>query len=216
MEEKKENGENGIDGGVSTEELSQQIEQLKSDKTGMTEQIKELRRRAQEKEEELARVLAAHQPEPKKVENGDVEGTVQRLLQQERQKDAETNKGKAFSKFLQEHKEFDPGNDDTGMKRDALEKAFSRLNTVGAYSVDDFIAHLTDAAKISGISLSEKKEGGSVLHKFASMDTEGASAGKQKGTTNKLNAEQEKLRSEKGWTVEKYLQMKEKYPTIIL
>ena len=34
--------------------------------------------------------------------------------------------------------------------------------------------------------------------------------------TNTLLPEQEKLRQEKGWTVEKYLQMKAKYPRIVL
>ncbi len=54
-----------------------------------------------------------------------------------------------------------------------------------------------------------------VLNSLASTPS-GDSTPKSAGANSQLSARQEELRKEKGWTVEKYLQMKEKYPKIVL
>lgn len=213
MEEKEEGGIEEPVVVPSLEELSKEIERLKDDKSGMTEQIKELRKRAQEAEDRAKQTIV---PEDKQPQETDVQKAVQQVLQQERSKEAERNRALAFEKFLSQHKEFHPENDGTGMKQDALRKAFSRLNVSTAVSIEEFTSYLSDAARLSGIDLEKSKNQESVLHQFATMPLDGGGAGKKEPDKDKkLTPEQEKIRKERGWSIEKYIETKSKHPTIV-
>lgn len=58
---------------------------------------------------------------------------------------AQANKTAAFEKFVTEHSEFNPENDPTGLKRDALQKKFNQFNTDGLSKVEEFISVIGDA-----------------------------------------------------------------------
>ena len=59
--------------------------------------------------------------------------------------DAKANKKAAFEKFVAENKEFNPENDPTGLKRDALQKKVDRFNTEGLTTVDEFLSVIGEA-----------------------------------------------------------------------
>lgn len=66
-------------------------------------------------------------------------------LQEKAASDAKANKKAAFEKFITEHKEFNPENDPTGLKRDALQKKFDRFNTDGLSSIEEFLPVIGEA-----------------------------------------------------------------------
>lgn len=59
--------------------------------------------------------------------------------------DAKANKIAAFEKFIAEHKEFNPENDPTGLKREALLKKVNQFNTDGLAKVEEFFSVIGDA-----------------------------------------------------------------------
>ena len=58
---------------------------------------------------------------------------------------AQANKKAAFEKFVTEHKEFNPENDPTGLKRDALQRKFNSFNTDEFTKVEEFLSVIGDA-----------------------------------------------------------------------
>lgn len=86
-------------------------------------------------------------PDPNKVltEDEKVASIVEGILQKKESSNAQANKKAAFEKFVTENKEFNPDNDPTGLKRDALQKKFNRFNTDGLISVDEFLSVIGEA-----------------------------------------------------------------------
>ena len=65
----------------------------------------------------------------------------------------------------------------------------------------------------SKLEVATKQRNEQVLNRMAS--TPSADPNPAATETNQLSTEQEKLRKDKGWTAEKYLSMKAKYPDIV-
>lgn len=116
----------------------------------LVEEIKELRLKlgvtqglldAKEKEPEI---------DPNKVLTDDekLELLLEKKLKEKDALNAQANKKAAFEKFVAEHKEFDPENDLTGLKRDALQKRVNQFNTDGLKTVEEFLSVIGDANKL--------------------------------------------------------------------
>ena len=186
----------------TVEELTAQLAETK---TGMTEQIKDLRKKLQE----ALLVKPAEQPP---TNESDVEKAVRQVLEKNRKGEAERNRIDALNRFWISHKEFHPDNDITGLKNEALMASLKRLNTTGNYSTEAILKDFEDAHRL--MSNNQSTQAKSDLNKIASTTSTPGSPTTTEGS--KLSPEQEKLRKEKGWTEEKYLKMKAKYPQVIL
>lgn len=86
-------------------------------------------------------------PDPNKVltDEKKLELLLEKKLKEKEALGAQANKEAAFKKFVAENKEFDPSNDPTGLKRDALQKKFNRFNTDGLSSVEEFYSVIGEA-----------------------------------------------------------------------
>jgi len=74
-----------------------------------------------------------------------LEALLDKKLNEKAASDAKANKKAAFEKFIAENKEFNPDNDSTGLKRDALQKKLDRFNTEGLFSVNEFLTVIGEA-----------------------------------------------------------------------
>lgn len=74
-----------------------------------------------------------------------LEALLDKKLKDKAALDAKANKKAAFEKFVAENKEFNPENDPTGLKRDALQKKVDRFNTEGLTTVDEFLSVIGEA-----------------------------------------------------------------------
>ena len=183
------------------------------EKKGMVEQIVALRAQKNElliaggkKEEKDA------EPQPQK--SNEVEETVHSILAKNKEEQILRNRKIALGKFYVAHKEFAPENDVNGVRMDAFNAALSRINSSDSFEVDEILKDFEDALVfIPGYKSQDEKGVRSVLSDHASMPNEGNAPVKR--VESKLSAEQEAIRLQKGWTVDKYLQMKEKYPKLV-
>ncbi len=89
-------------------------------------------------------------PEPPKVLTDDekIALAVEKVLKGKESSNAQANKIAAFEKFITDNKEFNPENDPTGLKRDALKKKFNQFNTEGLFTIEEFISVIGDAKKL--------------------------------------------------------------------
>ena len=192
------------------EQLKSENEQLEKDKKGLTEQLISERKK---KQEALALARGNKPEDPEKEEEGekdkkDPEKIVRKVLDENRAKRQEANKLKALHKFWEKNPQFDPENDISGLKMDIVNKALERFNTINSVEVEDILIDYTDVLK-----LIKKDED---VEQDVQLDTSlGGITKTIGGKKYSLTSEQEKLRKEKGWTVDKYVEMKLKYPRVI-
>jgi DNA-binding phage protein len=114
---------------------------------GLVEQIKELRLKLGVTEGLLKEKEQNSGFDPNKVltDEEKLEALLDKKLKEKAALDAKANKIAAFEKFIRENKEFDPGNDPTGLKRDALQKKFNQFNTDGLSKVEEFLPLIREA-----------------------------------------------------------------------
>ncbi|RLF89002.1 hypothetical protein DRN43_04665 [Thermococci archaeon] len=193
------------------EELTEKLKKEQVDKAGLIEQIKELRKRAQEAE---ARAGVTSSEPKREEEKDEITKKVYSVIQKEREKEIKENRVKALRIFWKKHPEFNPENDITGLRMQTLNQSLSRLNTSNSRTVEEILADYEDALKISPFAqTSASSQPVSITGREATTSSLPAKPKTAEGT--RLTPEQEKLRKEKGWSVEKYLEMKAKYPKII-
>ena len=190
---------------------STEVKQLKEDKKGLVGQLKNLRIKNQQQE-----VLLQTRPStPKNGEDEEPEDktktTVLNVLQEEKDKERKENSIAALETFQTTHPEFHPENDISGLRMDRLNRKLSTFNMQGLTSVDSILTIYEDAYKLTQES-PMPTETPVDMSSEASTPT-GTPA--PKVTDTRLSPEEEEIRIGKGWTVEKFLDMKEKYPDVI-
>ena len=193
------------------EDLQAKIVQLETDKEGMADQLKEQRRKKQEAEALLV--------EPKKVEKviegeDETDKKIRLVLAKERDIEVKDNRIKALHKFWEGNPEFNPENDTAGIRMEKVNQVLkSRFNISKSRSVSQLLADYQDAVDY----MNKGKEENQTDTSDAADASSPTVASTPKVTEGgKLTSEQEKLRKEKGWTVEKYLKLKEKHPDIVV
>ena len=164
MSEKKEgvntpsNDDNIVS--LSREEYDKLVEERANDaqaKSNLTNEIKELREKKQEIEEELKTAL--EKPASTPAENFSDEitpekiaelasSTVKNILMEKESELASKNKSEAFEDFIKSNKRFHPENDEAGLKRSALEKKLKMFNTDSLKSREEFLSVLESASKL--------------------------------------------------------------------
>ena len=208
-----EPGDGTEEEGSEESDDQKRIKELVKDKEGLIGQVKDQREKRQTAEEKLEKAL-----EPKPGDGGeapsDAENVVRKVLSDERLKESKLNRETALETFLEKNKFYHKDNDPTGLRREKLKSTLNRLNTSESHSVANHIRDLEDAAKLISV-----ETGGTPpvdLGSAASEPKAGAGGQPNSSDGQELNAVQEALRKEKGWSVEKYLEMKEKYPSVIV
>ncbi len=193
------------------EDLQVEITQLKTDKEGMSEQIIGLRKKKQEAEALLV--------EPKKVEKviegeDETDKKIRLALAKERETEVKDNRIKSLHKFWEGNPEFNPENDTAGIRMEKVNQVLkSRFNISKSRSVSQLLTDYQDAVDY----MNKGKEENQTDTSDAADASSPTVASTPKVTEGgKLTSEQEKLRKEKGWSVEKYLKLKEKHPDIVV
>lgn len=151
--------------------------------------------------------------EPAKSDIDEIDRRITERFKKEEAEVKKKNKVQAFELFWGKFKEFHPENDITGVRHQNLLSALSRINMSTSSSVEDFYKDIVDAAKLSGLVKEQPRQGTSILNKEAS--TASVSSTPKSTTPNPLSAAQEKIRLERGWTVEQFLERKAKHPSIL-
>jgi len=197
----------------TVEELKAENAQLELDKIGMEEQIVEQRTKKQEAEALLLGKVEVKEPakeeeDPEKKE--DAASIVNSILNKKEKETKDKNRISALKKFWTENPEFNPANDVSGVRMGLVNSAMERLNTSKSVSVEEILEDYSDSLKL--IRDSKDKRTRDIL-----LDTSigGKTKSEVKVEDTRLTPEQEKLRLEKGWTVERYLEMKAKYPRVV-
>lgn len=198
------------------ENLQKENEELTGANVALTSSVTELRTKLQEERAGNAAAPPVETPPtetPVGQKPDEVKELVLSTLAEERRVAAKENGKKALHKFWEVHPEFNPANDTTGLRAEALDAALKRLNTAGSSTVDEIISDYEDALKLMGQS-EKGTTPESVLDAHASSSPVSHPPTSTPGG-GKLTSKQEKLARDKGWSVEKYLNMKDKYPTVI-
>ena len=210
----QEDDESQVD--LSEEELLEIVKRLEEDKEGMQSQIIELRKRAREAEFASQHSDEDSDDESEEEDDDDddpVERVVEKVLQRERAEKRKKNRTTALNRFWKSHPEYHPENDTNGLRMQNLEKTLNRrFNTSSSFEVEDIVQDLEDAHNYLSPEQSNREEVD--ISEYAPT-SKTPSASNRVDDSKRLNTEQERHRKRKGWSVEKYLEMKSKYPDII-
>lgn len=195
----------------ATEDDKAKIARLEAAVNALTDSIQNLRAKkameALEGEGQSPDLTPDNKP---KSEVDDVDKKIQEYFKRERESAKRVNKETALKNFFEKNKEFHPENDITGIRYQSLIKSLSRINMSSSNSVEDFYKDIEDAARLSGLIKENPKQDAPIINKEASMSD---TATPPKSTVViKLTPAQEKIRQESGWTVEKFVKLKTKYP----
>lgn len=121
---------------------------------------------------------------------------------------AEANKKAAFEKFVTENSEFNPANDPTGLKRDALQKKFSQFNSEGLTTVEEFTSVIKDAKRLL-IGSDNLSETSGEINLPNPPKSQGNTGGKK---VEELTPKELKLAQTTGKTKEQILKLKNSNP----
>lgn len=153
-------------------------------------------------------------PDPNKVltEDEKIALKVKEILNSEKASDAQANKKAAFEKFVTDDMEFNPENDPTGLKRDALQKKFNQFNTDGLSTVEEFMAVIGDAKTLLKGN-DTRLEPSKVKTPYSNVPTPQS---KPNGREEEVLSPQEiKLADSTGRTKEELLKIKLKHPDLV-
>jgi len=194
----------------TVEGLNAEIEELgqksEAEKGGLVEQIKALRIKLHEAAE-------AAKVKPESTPSGtsdDVEAKVMSVLAKQRAEEAKGNRIAALRMFWEKYPEYSPENDLAGLKMEKVGQALNRINS-SSHMPSEVLKDYEDALILMGVT--PKKTDTSKMNDYAG--TPGSTSTPRTVESNKLTPDEDKLRREKGWTVDKFLKMKEKYPDIV-
>lgn len=199
------------EGAEETPPTKEQVEQLEKDKKGLTEQLIAQRTKTQVAEAKLNTVSPTPVKEEEEGEKDETEVKVLNILQGEKDKEREGNTVNALEAFQKEHPEFNPENDISGLRMDGLNRKLQQFNMQGLTSVSEILSIYEDAYKLTqenNTSTEEKVDMGEEA-------TIPSATQPPKAADVRLSPEEETIRQEKGWSVEKYLKIKEEHPDII-
>lgn len=202
--------------------LNQEIATLKADKENVIGELQEDRVKRREKDDAIAELQKALKEATdaaaRKGDASDVAAVVKSVLNEElstrEASKAKSNKIAAVERFVKENSVFNPDNDPTGKKREALETAVNRFNTDGLVEVEDFFSIVADAARLLGVDTAPKVPGEREVPNPYTSTTRNSITPKLTDDTE-LTVAEKKLIEQNGWTKERFMKLKEKMPSYI-
>lgn len=206
------------DGSSEGQNISKQIVEenakLKESLNNVVEEIKSMREAKRLLEQEVEKLKTkpdeGNKPDPDEEK---ISKTVFTILEREKASKAQSNKKEAFESFIKEHKEFDPSNDPTGLKRQALENKLSRFNTSGVVEKGDFYSLIEDAHNLLVSRGTDTKNSSEEYTPYTSTTV----SVKQPTIVSdkELTPREKELIERNGWTKEKYLKLKTTNPSFL-
>ena len=181
-------------------ELEGKNDELKGSNTNIVEELKKIRKEKQELEQKLTT----------DEEGDDVTETVKKVLSEERQGEADSNKNEALENFISNHKEFHTDNDEGEIKASALKREFEALKSDNIYAVRDFEKLYEKALKL--MPTNEQPKPDTVP---ADQSTPPAGGSPPIVSQSNLTDKEKKLLKDSGFSEEKYLELKQKNPNYI-
>ena len=181
------------------DKLKLELDQEKKAKSGLVEELKAERKRRQE--------LEVKPPEPK----DEVDLKIQEALKGERDRIAVGNKEIARKVFQEANKEFDSGNDPSGLKMAALEREFNSFNTNELSTIEEFTTVFQRAKRL--LSQDSRPDDSVVVTPDAT--TPNSPSTPRTRVDSKLSPEEQQVLKQLGWTEERYLKVKLAQPDFV-
>ena len=196
---------------IPVEIADDKVKEVAKVNTQLVEEIKDLRLKLGITEGLLKDKDKKPEIDPNKqlTDEEKLELLLDKKLQEKEALDAQANKKAAFEKFVTDNKEFNPENDPTGLKRDALQKKFNRFNTEGLTNVDDFLTVIGEAKTLllgndkpidTSKSINSYSNPGKINNNISG------------GRESKLTPKELKLAQQTGKSEEQILKLKQKNP----
>lgn len=206
-----------VPAGKTPDELTAEIAKLQQDKESLVGETTELRRSRADKETEITSLKEllkqATEKNNSNPEEERIATIVAKTLAIKESERAISNRKAAFDRFVDSHKEYHPDNDPGGLKRAALERELTELNSwkVGV-EVDDLVKSIGKAdAYLRGHDTTRHTETPATPYS-STPSTPPASPGRKDA---KVSETEQKLIDRNGWTEEHFLSIKAKMPDFV-
>lgn len=195
-------------------ELTDEEKEAARDKESLVGELKDLRTKYSITKDLLDKSKEVTPPPPKTPETEDekIAQKVREVLDSEKASNAQANKKAAFEKFVKENKEFNPENDPTGLKQEALKSKFNRFNSDGLTTIEEFTA-LIGEAKILLVGNDSQPETPKVTTPYSSTPTPRGNPPAKNDEV--LTPKELKLAEQTGRTKEEVIKLKLKHPDLI-
>jgi hypothetical protein len=173
------------------------------------EEIKQLREKKQAAEAERDLALAKLNGQG----GDDVKATVHSILAEEKSKEFEKVRDESLEDFKNTHKElFAEANDAGGIKFEAFKKHLAKLNLSGLTTAKQLKEAYEDALILMNKGKTQSPANGGGGSPFTPNNS-GGNPHSEEGS--QLDASEQKLIQQIGWTEEKYLEQKKKRPSYV-
>lgn len=134
---------------------------------------------------------------------------LEKKLKEKEALSAKANKQAAFEKYIAEHAEFNPENDPTGLKKEALLKKINQFNTDGLKTIEEFTSVIGDA-KILLLGTDKTTDTSRDINPYSNPPkTNNIPPGNK---SNDLSSKELKLMQQSGVSKEKILKLKATNP----
>ena len=192
---------------AENEILQSNKEELNQVKEKLVNEVKELRSKKQVAEQLAEELKQAKEKKEPSTETPEVLDEVKKILEQNKQQAVKKQQEKAMNEFLSNHPEFSEANDVAGIRLSALQSKLERFSLSGMEDKDDFLAAFEDANALLGNVEKTKEDTNEVV-----TTPVGSKTPKSGDSTNLSAAEQKFVNEKFGGNVERYKELKEKYP----
>lgn len=188
------------------QEKDEALQKAEADKTATVGELKDLRAKKQELEKSLEE---SKKPQTTEPEAQTTEEQFEAFLQKKQQEEAKANREKAIEEFRASNHEFSEAADPGGIKFAAFERELKKFNLSDLSSTDDFKSRFREVHDF--MNRGEKPDETVNTYK----GTQKAPAEPPSGNEKALDAVEKKLIDNMGWSVDRYLALKEKMPAYI-
>jgi len=186
------------------QELIEKIANLEQDKANTVGELQSVRKERAELKEKLELL--------NKEEEGDVEKTVKEVLSVREKENAKKAFQNSVDSFKSKHSEFENSNDAGGIKFKLFERELSKFNLEGLTSENEFNKRLEEVYEF--MNRGKKDNAPTNNNPYAATPNSGGAAPRVDDLPN-LSSKEKSLLKSNGWSLERYLKVKEKRPDYI-
>jgi hypothetical protein len=196
---------------ILSEDVQKTLDEMKQTNENLVAELKDLRTKKQEAEQ-AALALLETPPDEKKEGEFDADKAVEEALAKRERQSLESYLKDAEAKLRSSKSDISTDNDPGDIKFNAYKRVLSKFNIQGVKTKDEIDELLLDAYDF--YKRKESKQDESKLNDFGG--TKNNSFVKPDDTSLfGLSKSEQEIISEKGWSKEKYLKLKEKQPQFI-
>lgn len=190
-------------------ELEKKNEELNGTNKAVVEELKELRKKKAPEETPAP----TENPAPTDPDEAKMVSVITKVLSEERQARADENKESALKKFKAENPDFSEENDPTGLKYSAFEREFNGFVQDGLSTEEEFSRLATKAKTLMGKDTAPTSQGANAPNSDPTPGNQPSPEGDS--PESQLSETEKKLIADNGMTAERYLELKEKTPSVL-